>query len=100
LFHTLSDNTTDLPPILDDLPAATFRVGDALSACASILDSKDYLPPCEYDERMIGLTWAQSGRDTSLAEQMFDLIIANPHKVSVCSKELASLFPESGKSEL
>jgi hypothetical protein len=99
LFHTLSDDATDWPPIFETFPAATFRASGALSPFASILEGKHYLPPCEYDKRVIGLAWAPSDRDTSLAEQMFDPIIANPQKVSVCQKELASFFPENGKCE-
>jgi hypothetical protein len=38
-------------------------------------------------------------RDTSLAEQMIDLIIANPQELRVRQKELASFFPENGKCE-
>jgi hypothetical protein len=93
LFHTLSDDPTDLRPIFGNSPAATFRAGDALSAFASILDGKHYLPPGEYDERVIGLGWASSDLDTSLAEQLFDLIIANPQQWRVCQKELASFCP-------
>jgi hypothetical protein len=93
LFHTLSDDGTDLPRIFADFPVATYRAGDPLSAFASIRDGKPYLPPCEYDGRVIGLVWVPSDRDTTLAEQTLDLISANPQKSSVSQKQLTCFFP-------